>query len=131
MTLPFFIIVPNSYSKSVQESEFLKNQYSLPCVFLSIIGLVHTHKNVLVCNFATDYNLESIKMKSNIYIKNEHYFLQWQIALAKCRQFSLLICNRHPIPSRKEKGIQKEDRSHNKTTVPSTYLKTVLTAQAS
>lgn len=66
-----------------------------------------SEKNVLVCNSAADYNLESMKTKSNIYIKNEHCFVQQEIAPAYCRYFCLLICNRQPIPSRRKMLYRK------------------------
>lgn len=106
MKLCFSSIVPNFYSKSVQASELLKNQYFHCLVTLDVLW-VFFRENVLVCSFAADYNLESMKTKSNIYIKNEHCFVQQEIALAYCRHFCLLICNRQPIPSRRKMLYRK------------------------
>lgn len=72
----------------------------MPRGFVTYYG--SSQKNVLVCNFATDYNLGSMKKKSNIYIKNEHCFVQQEIAPAYCRLFCLLIYNRQPIPRRRK-----------------------------
>lgn len=76
----------------MQTSEILKNKYSLPCGFVCMIGLLHTHTKLVVRNFVADYNLGSIKMKPNIFIKNEHCCVQQEIALARCQ----------PIPSRRK-----------------------------
>ena len=81
--MPLFLYPQFFFSKSAQTSEILKNQYSLPCGFVCMMGLLHTHTHkVLVCNFVADYNLGSIKMKPNIFLKNEHSCVQQEIALA-------------------------------------------------
>ena len=72
---------------------------SIHClVVLHVWSVFFTHK-VLVRNFAADYNLGSIKMKPNIFLKNEHSCVQQEIALAHCQ----------PIPDRKKDVIQKEN----------------------
>lgn len=76
---------------------------SIHClVALDVLRVFFRKKHVLVCNFAADYNLETMKTKSNINIKNEHCFVPQEIALAYCRHFCLLICNRQPIPGRRK-----------------------------
>lgn len=126
MRLCFSVIVPHFYSKSVQALELLKNQYSLPFGFVCMMGLLH--KKVLVRNFAAGYNLRSNKMKSNIFIKNEHCCVQQEIALAHCRHFRLLTCNRQPISSRRKMSYR--ERIAQQKCFLSTCQKIVLTSLA-
>lgn len=124
MRLCFSVIVPHLYSKSVQASELLKNQYSLPCMYDGS----SSQKKVLVCNFAADYNLRSNKMKSNIFIKNENCCVQQEITLAHCRHFRLLTCDRQPISSRRKMSYR--ERIAQQKCFLSTCQKIVLTSLA-
>lgn len=91
--------MPGFYSKSVQAPELLKHQY-FHCLVALDVWWVFFRKKCLGVQFRADYNLESMKTKSGIYIKNERCVVQQEIAPAYRRHFCLLVCHRQPIPSR-------------------------------